>query len=317
MKTSKVGEKIKLKNVKVGETNWSLNLYANGDVEQFKENVSIYCYSENQTTTLAKVAFAVKEGQGKEVNKKTVTHNFTQTANSWGFDKFIPHSDINANKKDYLINGNLELGIKILVYGDEKTTIKTEVGQNLDSMKMLEKSNIASDFKECWLEDEFSDVKIKCSGMVFHCHRIVLARRSNYFRAMLKGSYKESQSGVIDMENMDAETFRATLKYIYEGELESLETNAMTLLEASERFELANLKIICEDFLTANYLKLDNVTDTLLMADLYKAKKLKQVAMDMIVSNWDKVSKQNGWKEKLGRASHLIFEIFEAIGAQK
>jgi len=315
MNTAKPGEHIDLLNVKVGDTNWKFRLCANGDIEDNKGNVSFYCYSLNETATLAEISITLKDGQLR--GNASFTHSFTEQDNNWGFHELIPHTDINTNKNNYLKNGNLELVIKMTVYGDETTTIKTDDCQNLDSIKMIEKGDLCAAFKECWIDEEFSDVKIKCSETIFNCHRIILSKRSNYFSAMFKGNFKERLSEVIVMENMDAETFKAVLKYIYEGELESLETNAMELLEAAERFELFNLKKICEDFLIGNYMKLENVIDTLLVANLYKAQKLKQAAMDMIVANSDKVTKQEGWKEKLGRSSELILEIFEAIAAQK
>ena len=190
MKTAKPKDKNEIMNVKVGDTNWKFLLYANGNIEDHKGNVSFYCQSFNETATLAEISVTLKDGQLPA--NYSFTHNFIEQGKTQGFHKLIPHTDISANKNNYLKNGNLELVIKVTVYGDETTTIKTDDSQNLDSIKMMEKSNVAADFKECWMEEEFSDVKIKCSETIFNCHRIILSKRSNYFSAMLKSNLKES-----------------------------------------------------------------------------------------------------------------------------
>merc|ERR1719319_1337803 len=130
---------------------------------------------------------------------------------------------------------------------------------------------------------------------------MILAKRSGHFRTMLGGNFKEAQTRVIELEDMDVDTLKTLLKYIYSGELSNMERNAMLLMEVSQRY------------LVENYLKLENVLDTLLTADLHEAKKLKEAAMEMIVYNSDEIVKQEGWKDKLEKSRNLVYEIFEAI----
>jgi len=312
-KTAKTGEMIKLEDIEVGETKWYFELYPAGATTDEKDAVSIFCYSKNDAPTTAKMLFSINNIFYCWDN---FTHNFeVDTENDWGYPKFIMHNAKNFQK--LLVNGELMLGITIIVYGEEETTIKVKDCQNLDAIEVTEKMKLGKDLKECWMNDEFSDVQIKCDGVIFYCHRIILAKRSAHFRTMLEGKFKESQTRIIEIKEMDVDTLRAILKYIYSGELGNMETNAMSLMEASDRFDMPELKQICENYLIGNYIKIENIIDTLLMADLHKAKMLKKAAMDMIVANSDAVIKQEGWKAKLERASHLFCEIFEAIAAKK
>jgi len=81
------------------------------------------------------------------------------------------------------------------------------------------------------------------------------------------------------------DTLKTLLEYIYSGELSNMETNAMLLMEVSQRFDITDLKDVCEQYLVEKYLKLENVFDRLFMADLHEAKKLKEAVMKMIVYN--------------------------------
>merc|ERR550519_310861 len=101
---------------------------------------------------------------------------------------------------------------------------------------------------------------------------------------MLESDFKESQTGIIDLvlEYMDVDTVKALLKYLYGGELDNMEENAMLLLEASNKFDLLDLKTICENYLIEKYMKVENVIDVLLMADLHNGDHLKEAAMEMI-----------------------------------
>jgi len=312
--TSKTGEMIKLENVKVGETNWYVQLYPSGQSKGDKDAVSLYCYSKNNVPTTAKMAFFINGQDSWENKTKSFTENFTENGFPWGYAKFITHKGITDEK--LLVNGELKVEIKITVYGEKETTIELKDSQNFDAIEIVEKMKLGKDLKECWMSDDFSDVQIKCGEVVFYCHRMILARRSTHFRTLLEGGFKESHTRVIEIKDMDVKTLRTVLKYIYSGELDNMESNAMFLMEAAQRFDLADLKDICEKYLATNYMKLENVIDTLVMADLHEGKNLKKAAMELIIANSNAIIKQEGWKQKLQRSKNLLCEIFEAIAAK-
>merc|ERR1719416_367030 len=106
---------------------------------------------------------------------------------------------------------------------------------NFDDIQMSEKLKLCEQLKDCWITDNFSDVEVRCGEQVFFCHRMILAKRSGHFRSMLEGNFKEAQTRVIELEDMDVDTLKTLLEYIYSGELSNMETNAMLLMEVSQR----------------------------------------------------------------------------------
>ena len=63
----------------------------------------------------------------------------------------------------------------------------------------------------------------------FRAHKIILAARSEYFRALLFSGMKESQCDVIEISEAKANAFRLLLQYIYTGKI-SLKSEKEELL---------------------------------------------------------------------------------------
>jgi len=326
IKTGKVGEYVKLEDIKVGETNWFLRVFPNGVTPLVSNGVSIAFYSRNQVPITTKLSISVMKNtenspiSGNVYKNIKVNRTFPKSNASNKFSRFFTHKQIKDNGRDFLPNGNLRLLIKMTVFGEEKTTRKPSNNdtQEIGSIEIQEKLKVADHLKDSWTDDKFSDVHIKCGGKIFYCHRIILAKRSQYFGRMLESGMKESTIKVIELEYIDVDILEAILKYIYGGEINNLEKDAVDLLKAAGMFIIEDLKNICEKYLLANYMKLDNVIDVVVMAETHSADHLKKAAMEMIVANNDDIVKQVGWKEKLANSSKLLLiEIFEAMAANK
>ena len=78
------------------------------------------------------------------------------------------------------------------------------------------------------------------------CHKVILGARSPVFNAMFVHNMTESQEKKIDIEDLDIETVKDMLKYMYAGKIENLNTRSPRLLEAADKYQLSELKEICE-----------------------------------------------------------------------
>ncbi|XP_037541597.1 BTB/POZ domain-containing protein 9 [Nematolebias whitei] len=68
------------------------------------------------------------------------------------------------------------------------------------------------------LGEEYSDVTFIVEGKRFPAHRVILAARCHYFRALLYGGMKESQpQAEVCLEETRAEAFSMLLNYLYTG----------------------------------------------------------------------------------------------------
>lgn len=109
------------------------------------------------------------------------------------------------------------------------------------------------------MSEDYSDVTFVVEEHKIPGHRVILAARSEYFRALLYGGLSESTQHVIKLE-IPLEAFKCLLGYIYSG----------TLLcrWVSKNFSYSPL-FLPEGFLSLSQMKEENILDTLGLANQY------------------------------------------------
>lgn len=80
-------------------------------------------------------------------------------------------------------------------------------------------NHLSENIGSLYLSDDYSDVTLIVSGQRFHGHKVILAARSQYFRALLFGGLKESVQPEIELKGTTLSAFKELVKYIYTGYL--------------------------------------------------------------------------------------------------
>ena len=73
---------------------------------------------------------------------------------------------------------------------------------------------------------------------------------------------------------------------------------------------------MCEESLGSN-LDLENVTETLILADVHSASQLKSIAIEFINQHASDVVETAGWKSLVKNHGHLLAETFRAFVTQQ
>lgn len=70
-------------------------------------------------------------------------------------------------------------------------------------------------------QPDYSDLVLIVESEQFHAHRVILAARSDYFRALLYGGLRESrqENQRIEIKECKASAFEFLLRYIYTGRI--------------------------------------------------------------------------------------------------
>jgi speckle-type POZ protein len=135
----------------------------------------------------------------------------------------------------------------------------------------------SSCFKQLLFSKDFSDVTLVSSdGKEIPVHRCILAARSSVFKTMV-----EKKSGVIVVDDIDGETMREMLRFIYTGTVENFETIALKLIYAAEKYDLPDLKSMCDTKLTKQ-ISQENVLEYLKLAEKSDLNELFFRSMDFI-----------------------------------
>lgn len=122
---------------------------------------------------------------------------------------------------------------------------------------------------------------------VFKAHRFILATQSAFFEAMLtrgdknNGGFNEAKNGRIDIGDFGDDIVEAMLQYMYSGYCEIDATSLANLFAASNKYQLPELMMACEEQLCER-LTIENVVDIALLADRFRAAKIREAAIDFI-----------------------------------
>jgi len=154
---------------------------------------------------------------------------------------------------------------------------------------------------------------IICDKREFHCHKFMLAARSEVFAAMLRHEFLEKQNSRVDVKEIDGETMELLLSYIYTGHVADFKNvSVVELFKAADRYRLDHLKHMCEEELV-NRVEASNAADILSLAHKYNAAPLKSFALAMISRNVEQVMRTRGWKELILSDQGLLVEAFDSL----
>jgi len=236
---------------------WQLCLYPSGKDCEDEEHVSILLelVSRSLTATFSgKIEFSVVSTNGEKVfrKKKSIKESDTQIGRPmFGLlaAKFIPHNLLRLDQQNNQITPDDKLTVLCEITIDGKDVQQS--GQALVKPKPSSKicpEKLSTDFNFLLESGQFSDVMIKCEGTELACHKIILGARSPVFNAMFIHNMTENQKKEIEIEDLEIETVQDMLKYMYAGKIENLNTRSPRLLEAADKYQLSELKEICEVF---------------------------------------------------------------------
>ncbi|XP_070688197.1 BTB/POZ domain-containing protein 8 [Pempheris klunzingeri] len=146
-----------------------------------------------------------------------------------------------------------------------------DLHSSTDSDGVLEPaSGLGADLLDLYQRGEQCDITIQVADQVFSCHRAILCARSQYFRAMLSGSWMESSRQCITLQGLGPDEMEILLQFMY-GAIVDLPpgASASQVVLAADMLGLEGLKDVVEMVLTRDYCRffpkpIDGVQRTIL-----------------------------------------------------
>ncbi|XP_008544949.1 speckle-type POZ protein [Microplitis demolitor] len=256
---------------------WRLYLYFNNDEEnENKDWISMYLKMEssyNRKIEMQGLFFIVNNVTKareyiKEVNKTFESGNVRE-----GFDQFIKKDQLMKQKDKLLTNDTLTVGVEFTINHD-----------NFRSMTMLAKNPIAESIKALYETRRGYDVIITVQNRKFKAHKTILIARCPVFSAMFAKVIKEGHECQLSITDIEANTFDKLLEFIYTDEVTDLDTDAIDLLEAAEKYQLRMLKEMCEVSIF-ECLSIENSVKSLTIAERVNSKNLAHEISHFIAEN--------------------------------
>lgn len=102
--------------------------------------------------------------------------------------------------------------------------------------------------------ENLCDFILKCQGIDFRVHKVILSGRSDYFAALFRNDMRESAQGFVEIEGVDPAVLREVLRHIYGQELTDTSTDAVgRIYVVAERFAVTSLQAKCVSLILENF----------------------------------------------------------------
>jgi len=301
-------------------THWKMKLYPKGDTPEASGYLSVYLSNQTESEVKARYEFTILDVTKNKQNRvKSTFTQFKSKPDSWGFRKFISTDFLKSRSSQWLPEDNLTIVCDVSIIGAERTISGSKYPEeNAKNTKPKHKcqKQLSTDLESAFQNKDFADVKVACGDRVFECHQFMLSARSPVFRAMFQSRMTEAQTKRVDIQDLHPDVVNDMLLYIYTGNTPNLNKVAGDLLAAADKYQLEQLKNICEERL-CNSLEIGNSVGHLVLGDMYQAQQLKRMALQFVVRNMSSVVRSRDWRERLIDHPALMAEVMEAMARKE
>lgn len=277
---SQVGKDHQSENLQLQENGieWYLKIYPGGASEIDGGHVSCFVFCRNATVGVKfKYRLSLRNTDGAVLFDGVCDEWITLTTQGYGYAKTMEAKHL----KPELVNDTLVVAL-------EATYCSTCVGGCAGTYRRAEvapTAKIIDDLRYLWQSKENADSALSVETCDIPVHSAVLAARSEVFATMFKRDMLAKGSRSVKVTGFKKEVVDSMVEFIYCGSVRNLDCDlALELLQASEKYELEDLKSYCSNYLIS-VLNVKNVCHILLSADICNAEELLDQAMKYFREN--------------------------------
>jgi speckle-type POZ protein len=176
---------------------------------------------------------------------------------------------------------------------------------------LVKPKTLLSEFATPMLDDcGLSDLVIVCQGNEFPVHKIMLAGRSEVFKRMLTGDYKEAREGRIELKGVEPHVVKQMIKFIYHDEVAE-DAVSWQLFELAEMYDLTRLQQIYLSGLCKN-IGVGNCCKILDLAFRSHSEEIFGFAIEFLKKHKNEVAQTEGWeqvKNNKGLIAKIILHV--------
>lgn len=228
--------------------------------------------------------FSIINSDGQETNTKKKNFMLDDEDIYVGFDEFISNTYLFAEENQFLLmpQNKLTIYCEVIIIKQDDTVHVSGLCTSIPFE--IHECDPLKGFGKFVNNPEYSDITIHVNGKEYSAHKSILAGRSRVFAAMLHHDMKENQLNRIDIKDIDDSIFLEALRFIYTGKVQNLETIVFEMLPVADRYDLQELKYMCEKVLSCK-LSRETVLKTLIFSDIHNVANLKARTIEYIKLN--------------------------------
>ena len=193
-----------------------LRLYPKGKHNGCSDYVSLFLYSPEEKVRIAFSLYIEKKNESLEIIHYAIEDQF-EKGSGLGFDNAVKTSLLMDKHRTYLPKGALTLVAIVEIINEQNFSLPQPLKERYNDAFDTRNSNNSQNF------ERFSDLRITCRKKpkeTFYCHKIMVSMGSPVFEAMLTNqNTKEAIENHIEISDIDADTIRSVLHFLYTGNI--------------------------------------------------------------------------------------------------
>ena len=145
----------------------------------------------------------------------------------------------------------------------------------------------------------------------FFAHKVILAARSPVFASMFEHNMQERSNSKVNLTDVEPAIVKEMLVYMYSDRVPRIGEVAGDLLYVADKYQLENLKKICEEHLSSN-LRVDNAARIIQLAYLHSAPQLKSLCLQFISDHGSEVRATQEWDE-IKQCPEILDDVLKVV----
>lgn len=162
----------------------------------------------------------------------------------------------------------------------------------------------------------FSDVLlVPEDGPPVPAHKAILAGRSSVFRAMFcRCLMREARSGVVMIKDLNAEVLAAFVGFLYTANVvpEVMQKHAVALLSVAEKYDVALLRVLCEEAIATN-IGPHNAVSMLELARKFGSQVLRTAVLEFVSQDVEQLLLLEEYPAYAKKDPSLLIELYEGL----
>ncbi|XP_042901567.1 speckle-type POZ protein B [Parasteatoda tepidariorum] len=271
---------------------------------------------DNDSPQYIDCKISLLDAKGNQIFSIKDKNIFSKDNNEWVMPSFFPVSEIKHNRNKYIKNGRMLILCELFCSGCIES--QAVIHENSERKMLVDDTDISlhtvqSDIRNLFSDKTLCDVKIRVEDEIVQAHKSILAARSPVFHAMFQLDMVEAKTGIVDIQDVDIDTFKAFMNYIYCDIVDKMDYDgAKNLLIVAEKYEVLRLKEMCGSFLKSE-ISDRNACEIAALADMVSHKGLKSFAIDFIADHSKNILIMPEWVPWIKNHMELATEIFQRL----
>ncbi|XP_023246465.1 speckle-type POZ protein-like [Copidosoma floridanum] len=228
------------------QTKWCLNFCPCEIVNPNAAGLYLFLKHSRSMMSVKFQFFLLNENKGVAYTGYMSEVDFVNGA-SIGFNNFIGRNQLYDPALRLVVNDSLTVlcDLKLTI---SSVDIITSPQYNLTPKNKYDsKDSVVDDYHSLWQNGTYSDITLVINGKSFPAHKSILATRCTFFKNLFEKHAADGNNlHVLEINDFDTKTMVEVLRFIYSGKVENIYLHAKNLTNAAEKYNLSELKQICQ-----------------------------------------------------------------------